>query len=89
MPSDESASTIEVLSPSRVAELLGVSRTFVYDAIAAGTLPYARIGARRFVIERSELERFLTLRRHSAEEAARRAGGGSQPQVCPESETGP
>ena len=73
MPSDESATTIEVLSPRRVARLLGVSHTFVYDAIAAGTIPHVRIGPRRFVIERSELERFLALRRHTAEEAALRA----------------
>lgn len=58
------------LSPREVAELLGVSRSFVYDQIAAGRLPHLRVGARRIVIEREQLERFLALQRHTANAAA-------------------
>jgi excisionase family DNA binding protein len=58
------------LNPRAVADLLGVSISFVYDEIKAGRMPHVRLGLRRIVVEADQLEEYLDLRRHSAEEAA-------------------
>ena len=59
------------LTPREVADRLGVSRSFIYEEIARGHLPHVRLGVRRIVIELAELDRFLALRRYTAEQAAR------------------
>ena len=68
----ESAQDRLTLTPQEVASTLGVSRSFVYDEIAAGRLPHVRLGARRVLVERAEFLEFLKLRRWSAAEAASR-----------------
>ena len=60
------------LAPREVAATLGVSKSFVYEEIAAGRLPHLRLGRRRIVIELSQLEEYLRLRRWGAVEAAGR-----------------
>ena len=66
----ESSQDRLTLTPREIATTLGVSRSFVYDEIAAGRLPHVRLGARRVLVERAEFLEFLKLRRWSAAEAA-------------------
>ncbi len=47
-----------VYTAREVQELLGLSRTAVYDRLRDGTLPSVRVGA-RILIPRRSLERFL------------------------------
>ena len=61
----------QALTPREVADRLGVSRSFIYEEIARGRLPHVRLGLRRIVIELRELDRFLALRRYTAEQAVR------------------
>ncbi len=60
------------LTPRELASRLGISKSFIYEQIATGRLPHVRLGARRIVIELSQLDEFLELRRCSAEGAAAR-----------------
>jgi excisionase family DNA binding protein len=65
-----------LLKPVEVADLLGVSRSWVYDAASDGRLPAVRLGAAdgplRFVAE--DVERWLQ------ESRARWSPGRSSPQ---------
>ena len=72
MSSRNTQSRCPAFSPVEVANLLNVSKSFVYDEIKAGRLPHVRIGARRIVIESDQLDRYLELRRYTAEQAAER-----------------
>ena len=68
--SDERDTPIQGLSPRKVAESLGVSPSFVYAEIKAGRMPHVRLGARRIIVEVSQLDAYLALRRWSARAAA-------------------
>ena len=68
----ENHSARVALAPREIAARLGVSKSFVYEQIATGCLPYVRLGVRRIVVELSELEEYLRLRRWGAVEAAQR-----------------
>ncbi len=46
------------LTVEEAAQLLGISRSFAYEAVAAGELPSIRIG-RRVLVPRGALERML------------------------------
>ena len=61
------------LQVSEVAEQLGCSASLVYREISCGRLPHVRLTGKRVVIEQAELDRFLALRRVTAEEAADKA----------------
>ena len=69
----EDGSGCLALAPCQVAARLGVSKSSIYEQIAAGRLPYVRLGSRRIVVEVCQLEEYLRLRRWSAEEAAARS----------------
>jgi excisionase family DNA binding protein len=69
---DPSRERGRALSPVEVAALLGVSRSTIYEMIRRGIIPHVRITTGRIVIEVDELDKYLELRRHTAEEAAER-----------------
>jgi excisionase family DNA binding protein len=47
------------VSVPEAARLLGISRNLAYDLVRTGELPSLRLGAKRLVISRAALERFL------------------------------
>ena len=51
------------MTPSDAAELLGVSRKWVYRAVRDGVIPFYRLGAGTLRFRRSELEAWLAERR--------------------------
>jgi len=51
--------TPSFLTPTEVAKLLRVSRSHVQNLQKSGALPSLRIGERRFVIRRVDLDRYL------------------------------
>ena len=72
-PSDEEDMVDDLLRPAQVARLLGVSRTWLYDAAKTGRIPSVRIGGPggpvRFV--REDLEAWLDDARRNRFTAAR------------------
>jgi excisionase family DNA binding protein len=56
-----------------VAEQLGCSQALVYREIQSGRMPHIRLTEKRVVVDQEELEKFLNLRRVSAEQAASKA----------------
>ncbi len=46
-------------SPAEVMALLGIGRNTVYTLISSGELRARRVGVRRYLIAKGELERFL------------------------------
>ncbi len=52
-----------VYTPREVGQLLGLSRTAVYDRLRDGSLPSVRVG-RRLLIPRTSLEQFLATADH-------------------------
>ena len=70
----------ELLRPSDVAPLLGVSRNRVYQMIQEGTLPAVRIGG-AIRIPRAAWERWLARLEEKADEGgagSRESGAGSR-----------
>jgi len=50
------------VSPTQVAELLGVSRSSVLRLLRSGALPCVRVGPRTLRVSVNELERFVAAR---------------------------
>lgn len=48
-----------VLTVKEAAQALGISRNVAYSLVRQGRLPALRLGAKRLVIPREALERFL------------------------------
>ena len=57
---DPSSKPKSKLSPKDISLELGVSRGAVYDMVNAGLLPARKVTPRRLVVERADLERYLT-----------------------------
>ena len=49
----------KTLTVTEAAQVLGISRDAVYQAVKTGALPALRLGLRRIVIPRAQLERLL------------------------------
>jgi len=47
------------LSVSEAARALGVSRNLAYELVRSGRLPSIKLGAKRIVISKTALDRFL------------------------------
>jgi excisionase family DNA binding protein len=67
----------EVLRPSDVAAMLGVSSGRIYQLIAAGVIPATRIGG-ALRIPRASWEAWLQLQRRNAMAASKRAKRGAR-----------
>ena len=61
----------DVLSVEKAAEVLGISRSAAYEAVARHELPAVRVGA-RILIPRFRLEHFLRTGRDVPEPRVRR-----------------
>ena len=61
------------INASQVGELLNVSIPTVYNLARRGALPHVRVSTGRIVFERDQIDRFLALRRVTAEQAVRAA----------------
>ena len=56
--SSTTAGRVEPLTVEEAAKVLGISRTFAYEAVQRGEIPSIRIG-KRILVPKSRLERFL------------------------------
>jgi excisionase family DNA binding protein len=64
-PDEETANRL--LTPEQVRAHLGVSRSFVYRTLAAGTIPSVRVGRLR-KIRPADLERYIESRLEGGDE---------------------
>jgi excisionase family DNA binding protein len=51
---------IELLSVPEVADELRLSQTSVYRLMQSGELPHIKVGVRRYMVSREQLNTFLT-----------------------------
>ncbi len=65
-PTDQ---TEYLMSPSEVAEFLGVGRTFAYEILRRGEIPAARISKKALRVRRSDVDKFLNDRLIASEKA--------------------
>lgn len=48
-------------SPAEAAKIIGISRTQAYRLVELGEIRSTRIGERRIIVPKSEIERLLTI----------------------------
>jgi excisionase family DNA binding protein len=62
----------DLLTVKEAAEFLRISVSSMKRLLKAGAVPYHRVGSRRIVVSRADLEDYLQRRRHGGNEPAGR-----------------